>query len=266
MKKLLLLSVLIAGQLYSQTTVVEYYFKEMLPGKGISEYLIFDDKEAYYFDDVDDKYDDIKKINTDYDISRGGEKLYSDMDKKNTLFWIKGYPMSREQLLFIDNIPAINWKINKETKVILGYRCQKAAGEFRGRKYNVWFTKDIPTSFGPWKWSGLPGLILEVEDLSKSFTFTATKIVKNSEVVIPPQVKTFITNAKEENKLGDLKLYYERLEKILQEVQDRMRAKIPKDAKIVEKAPSVRDMWRERSFEWEDPKAVLKGYIKRKDE
>ncbi|MDR6300538.1 GLPGLI family protein [Mesonia maritima] len=63
-----------------------------------------------------------------------------------------------------DNWLEINWKIYEEHKEILGYKVQKAEGYFRGRKYIVWFTKEISYPYGPWKLFGLPGVILESYD------------------------------------------------------------------------------------------------------
>lgn len=60
-----------------------------------------------------------------------------------------------------DNWLEINWVIFDEFKEIEGYKVQKAAGYFRGRKYVVWFTKEIPYPYGPAKLFGLPGVILE---------------------------------------------------------------------------------------------------------
>lgn len=58
-----------------------------------------------------------------------------------------------------------NWEITQETKKIGSYICHKALLEnFRGRNYEAWFTYDIPVPTGPWKFHGLPGLILEVHD------------------------------------------------------------------------------------------------------
>lgn len=57
-----------------------------------------------------------------------------------------------------------NWELHAETKEISGFTCQKATIKFRGRNYTAWFTTDIPVQFGPWKFQGLPGLILEVYD------------------------------------------------------------------------------------------------------
>ncbi|RAJ29566.1 GLPGLI family protein [Pedobacter cryoconitis] len=63
------------------------------------------------------------------------------------------------------------WAIENEKKTILGYNAQKATCSFGGRKYTAWFTTEIPVSTGPWKFSGLPGLILKVEDNNKNYVF-----------------------------------------------------------------------------------------------
>ncbi|MET4140250.1 GLPGLI family protein [Pedobacter sp. UYP1] len=63
------------------------------------------------------------------------------------------------------------WAVEKEKKKILGYNAQKATCSFGGRKYIAWFTTEIPVSTGPWKFSGLPGLILHVEDSNKNYVF-----------------------------------------------------------------------------------------------
>ena len=65
-----------------------------------------------------------------------------------------------------------------ETKEILGYQCQKATLNFRGRDFTVYFTSEINISDGPIKFSGLPGLILEVisDDSVASFHFLAETI------------------------------------------------------------------------------------------
>ena len=59
-------------------------------------------------------------------------------------------------------------------------QCQKALGEFRGRKYIAWFTSDIPLSDGPWKFCGLPGLILAVQDTEAYFVFTCIGVDNKS--------------------------------------------------------------------------------------
>jgi len=64
----------------------------------------------------------------------------------------------------ITDMPQMTWSIDADsTKNILGYECMKAETTFRGRHYHAWFSMDIPVALGPWKFSGLPGMILQVE-------------------------------------------------------------------------------------------------------
>lgn len=82
----------------------------------------------------------------------------------------------------VDVLDSIEWKIENETKVILNYQCQKATCKFNGRDFVVFFTNEIPVSDGPWKFTGLPGLILEAnsDDKIATFEIKAEKIeIKN---------------------------------------------------------------------------------------
>lgn len=68
------------------------------------------------------------------------------------------------------------WEICDSTKNILGYDCIMACTDYRGRHWTVWFTPEIPVQDGPWKLSGLPGLILEATENSGQHLFAATGI------------------------------------------------------------------------------------------
>ncbi len=68
------------------------------------------------------------------------------------------------------------WELTDSTKEYLGYLCTQAVTNYRGRTWIAWFTPDIPISEGPWKLCGLPGLILEAQDLSKTYTFRAISL------------------------------------------------------------------------------------------
>lgn len=103
----------------------------------------------------------------------------------------KGYPeagkLTTSYRLFLEAghgqyteaLPDFQWQIHPEKKEILGYLCQRATGAFRGRRYEAWFATDIPLSEGPWKFGGLPGLILEVADTARLFSFQCIGISSN---------------------------------------------------------------------------------------
>lgn len=77
-----------------------------------------------------------------------------------------------------ENKPELNWTILNNRKVIANYSCQNATVIFRGRNYEAWFTTEIPISVGPYKFGGLPGLILEIQDSNQNYTFRCVGLKK----------------------------------------------------------------------------------------
>lgn len=67
----------------------------------------------------------------------------------------------------------IQWQFTSDTMTCLNYLCQKATCDFRGRHYEAWFAPDLPINDGPWKFSGLPGLILYATDSGNQYIFKA---------------------------------------------------------------------------------------------
>ncbi|MDR3060671.1 MAG: GLPGLI family protein [Dysgonamonadaceae bacterium] len=70
----------------------------------------------------------------------------------------------------------MQWQIEPDTMTFLSYLCQKATLNFRGRQYEAWFTYDIPIFNGPWKFHGLPGLILKISDNKNEYRFECNEI------------------------------------------------------------------------------------------
>lgn len=64
-----------------------------------------------------------------------------------------------------------NWKISSEKAKIGAYNAQKATTEFGGKKWTAWFSSELPFQDGPYKFSGLPGLIVKIEDEGKNYSW-----------------------------------------------------------------------------------------------
>lgn len=77
----------------------------------------------------------------------------------------------------------LNWKMSSETTKIGEYKVQKATTDFAGRKWTAWFTTDLPYQDGPYKFGGLPGLIVKVEDDKGEYSFDLMKNYKIAEIV-----------------------------------------------------------------------------------
>lgn len=92
---------------------------------------------------------------------------------------VKNY-FDLEHRVYEEDIEVPQWEIEDSVKTILGYECQKAVTDFRGRRWVAWFAPDIPVSEGPWKLSGLPGLILDAHDVKNHYHFYATGILKEN--------------------------------------------------------------------------------------
>lgn len=101
-----------------------------------------------------------------------------------------------------------NWIISSETKKFLGFKCHKATCYFRGRKYVAWYTEDIPLSYGPYYFGGLPGLIIELYDTKHDYEFSMIGIEKTT---IPIAIEIYDGTGKEmlsREDLRFLKKYY----------------------------------------------------------
>ncbi|WP_313091850.1 GLPGLI family protein [Chryseobacterium flavum] len=87
------------------------------------------------------------------------------------------------------------WNILPDKQKIGEYNAQKATTSFGGREWTAWFTTEIPFQDGPYKFYGLPGLIVKIEDAtgSHSMVLAGNKTVKateaEKETQLPENVK-----------------------------------------------------------------------------
>jgi GLPGLI family protein len=74
------------------------------------------------------------------------------------------------------------WNITDSIRQINSYTCQLATTTYAGRKWNAWFTQDIPINVGPYKFKGLPGAIIEINDSDNIFKYSLIKFKEKREV------------------------------------------------------------------------------------
>ena len=100
--------------------------------------------------------------------------------------------------LYTENLKLFDWKISGETDSIFGYKVQKATTCFAGRHWIAWFAPEIPYNDGPYKFNGLPGLILKVHDTRNHYLFEAVSIeIPQEKTPIYFTEQTYIRTTKE---------------------------------------------------------------------
>ena len=92
--------------------------------------------------------------------------------------------ISSQDYCYVDSLHTQTWTMGDSTREVLGYTCQQATADFRGRRWTAWFATDIPVSDGPWKLGGLPGLILEAYDEGQQHVFTAVGLERVKDELI----------------------------------------------------------------------------------
>lgn len=151
-------------------------------------------KMALYINNDESLYQNLYKKSIDSMTQQKiitGDISYIDLNKikipKSTIAIYKKY--DENKIIFTDRIGTSNigyndtfndfdWQITNENKKLSGYNATKAILKFRGRQYTAWFTDEIPFQDGPYKFSKLPGLILELYDNKKYFHFVLLSFKK----------------------------------------------------------------------------------------
>lgn len=96
---------------------------------------------------------------------------------------------------YTEHMYEMEWIIGDSIKSILGYECAMATSSYHGREWTAWFTPEIPAPLGPWKFHGLPGLILEATDTDNIYLFEATGLEKCSKEITPLHSKSDYSRA-----------------------------------------------------------------------
>ena len=85
-----------------------------------------------------------------------------------------------------EETPDIAWTLTNDTLTVSGYLCQQATATFRGVEWHAWYTDEIPSSAGPWRLRGLPGLIVKAENEAHTFSLAGLRM-EASPITAPEQ-------------------------------------------------------------------------------
>lgn len=189
--------------------------------------------------------ENVTQKNEDYYI-RPKTEIFSEVKyylKRDSpvVFWQREF--EGEKVLIRDSMPNFNWKIIPgKTKEIGGYTCQKATTHFRGAHNTAWFASEIPIPFGPIKFKGLPGLILELYS-SDGLRYKATKIrfIKEGPVVAEPDSADY--------KLLTYETFIKTKEEQIRKNRKTRESRMPKEMRPVRTRESRGGF--ERVYEWE---------------
>ncbi len=83
----------------------------------------------------------------------------------------------------------LKWTILEDTMTVGGFLCQKATASYGGRTWSAWFAEEVASTAGPWKFHGLPGLIVKCEDDAGVFSFELFELVNQKYPINMPEAQ-----------------------------------------------------------------------------
>ncbi|WP_282132709.1 GLPGLI family protein [Cellulophaga baltica] len=163
----------------------EYSVKSKLTSDGTSSIYEIDHtgimKNSQGTNNLDDKTELIIK-------SKRNEFVFKNFKEKKIFYRDR---IGLKDFKIKDSLSNTQWNLTTNTKEILGYLCQEAKATYGTREYTAYFTTQLNYPDGPWRFSGLPGLILEIKSDDDFFKLIATSIATKKEklVIENPYIK-----------------------------------------------------------------------------
>ncbi|WP_265428438.1 GLPGLI family protein [Chryseobacterium sp. YIM B08800] len=171
------------SQKFSFIYETKYKLNSEKPDDVNSDYMILDLKKnsSIFRDSLDKNLDSIKLNNGHGRFKMGVENQF--YIKKNLaqkrIEKVITY-LGTDYLLPVEEI--LNWNITSEQKLIGKYRSQKAETHYGGRNWIAWFTTELPFADGPYIFSGLPGLIVSIQDSNNEYSFNLIEVKKGGNI------------------------------------------------------------------------------------
>lgn len=134
--------------------------------------LYFNDSVSFYVPSYKTKLE-VNNNKKEVDLNLRCKNWIKTQTNRNEL-WIQSN-IAHDSYLVLDNTIDHKWILMEDQKLIGNLLCHKAMTEFRGRKYIAWFTH-YKEKVGPWKFHGLPGIILHLYEADFYVSYEAVSI------------------------------------------------------------------------------------------
>lgn len=149
--------------------------------------------------------------------------------------------------LVTDNLPKLVWNTNyTETDKLGHYTCHKATASYRGTTLVAYYTNEIPVPVGPYKFGGLPGLIVLLYNESAAPNYWTLKEVSYPYEGNIPVSESYISSLP---KLS-LEDYVRKDEALVEEQMRMLESKMPAMEGVTTERKKVRGTV-EQVYEWE---------------
>ncbi|NIJ53025.1 GLPGLI family protein [Dyadobacter arcticus] len=148
--------------------------------------LFFNEKQSFY------GYPKNEELDGGYSWRKGEYKIYRDFENEKRTDIIE---MLGKTYIVDDSLKLPKWKVMNKIKEVAGYMCMMAVTEdtIKSQKITAWFADNLPVSGGPEQYSGLPGMILELDINDGDIVTTAKEVkmrpVTEEEISIPKKIK-----------------------------------------------------------------------------
>lgn len=117
--------------------------------------------DEQYTEDTEEGVNDVIVIKPKKDEMK---IVYNDFT--NTNMYFKDI-VAFEKIYVKEDKYDMKWNLSDDIKKFGKRECKKATTKFRGRNYTAWYSNEIKTNIGPWKFNNTPGLIFEIYDEDK---------------------------------------------------------------------------------------------------
>lgn len=143
------------------------------------KHLLFSDYNRLAFDSINDYLASSKQNKKD----QKAREEWMQAIKKWTFFFVTLTDLEEQKTTvqtydvlrsyeYTYPTPQMDWQLVSGDSIINQRACKKATCSFAGRNYIAWYTETIALPYGPYLFTGLPGLIMEIHDEGRNWIFT----------------------------------------------------------------------------------------------